>query len=221
MITKYQRSADRGSMFWLCCSSLCLRHSSHVPLNCSASPSRKNLSVTCCRISRLSHSISTNLKPDSECEATSFIMSRLHHRLTFPPFLCLCSGSTGLEEEKALREAAGSDRRYAVHHRVPEGGARERQHQHRSAEEHGLRCKGHEGCARKHVRDVEGRVRLLCCCWGFWDLKMSGLFLSLPFYYHPSKWSIISLYTETFLYICTHVHVLSPSLWPLTGTSTK
>lgn len=74
MITKYQRSADRGSMFWVCCSSLCLRHSSHVHLNCfrsPASPSRKNLSVTCCRISRLSHSISTNLKPDRECKATS------------------------------------------------------------------------------------------------------------------------------------------------------
>lgn len=93
-------------------------------------------------------------------------MSRLHHWLTFSPPLCLCSGSTGLEEEKALWEAAGSDRRYVVHHRVPEGGARERQHQHGSAQEHGLRCKGNEGCARKHVRDVEERVRLFCRSWG-------------------------------------------------------
>lgn len=55
-------------------------------------------------------------------------------------FLFLPSGSTGLEEKKALWEAAGTDWWDVVDHWVPEGGARERQHKHWSAEEHGLRC---------------------------------------------------------------------------------
>lgn len=63
----------------------------------------------------------------------------------------LSSCSTGLEEEKALREAAGSDRWDAVDHRVPEGGVGERQHQHRSAQEHGLRFRGAEGRTPTHV----------------------------------------------------------------------
>lgn len=68
------------------------------------------------------------------------------------PCLWILSGTSGLEKKEAVREAARADRWDAVHHRIPAGGSGERQHQHWSAQKHGLRCQGHEVCSWKHVR---------------------------------------------------------------------
>lgn len=87
--------------------------------------------------------------------------------------LALLSGPTGFEKKEAVWEAACSDWWNAVDHRVPERRFGERQHQHWSAQEHWLRCQGHEVCTWKPVRaSTQSLITIWLIDWWLYSLLL-------------------------------------------------
>ena len=64
------------------------------------------------------------------------------------------SGTKRTASKETFGEAATTDRRHALHNRVPERGPGECTDQHRGAQEHELRSQGPQGCPPAPVSDA-------------------------------------------------------------------